>query len=633
MSQATTGNVLAEVSAVTQRIVERSRGSRAAYLARCERAQRDLGPLRGMSCANLAHGYAALPADDKLKLRVEHAPNLGIVTAYNDMLSAHQPYERYPAVIREAARAVGGVAQVAGGVPAMCDGITQGNAGMELSLFSRDAIAMGTAIALSHNTFDAALMLGVCDKIVPGLLMGALQFGHLPIVFVPAGPMASGLSNKEKARVRQLYATGQVGRDVLLEAECEAYHGAGTCTFYGTANSNQFLMEIMGLHMPGAAFVHPDSGLRDALTAAAARRALALIARGQEYTPLAQIVDERAIVNAMVGLLATGGSTNHTIHLVAMARAAGILIDWNDFDRLSAVTPLLARVYPNGSADVNHFHAAGGVAYVIAQLLDAGLLHEDVHTVAGRGLARYTEEPVMTDGALRWREGPTTSGDTSVLAPASAPFSAEGGLRLMAGNLGRGVIKVSAVADAHRVVQAPARVFDSQEALQAAFEADELNRDVVAVVRFQGPNANGMPELHRLTPALGALQDAGHQVALVTDGRMSGASGKVPAVIHVGPEALVGGPLARVRDGDIIRIDAVAGTLELVGDAATQAAFAARVPVPAPVDGFADFSMGRGLFGLFRRHARIAEEGGSALDLSEADADRRAVQTAPAVAQ
>ncbi|WP_341248295.1 phosphogluconate dehydratase [Cupriavidus pauculus] len=629
MSQAASGNVLAVVSAVTQRIVERSRVSRAAYLARCERAQQELGPLRGMSCANIAHGYAALPADDKLRLRVEHAPNLGIVTAYNDMLSAHQPYERYPAVIREAARAVGAVAQVAGGVPAMCDGITQGNAGMELSLFSRDAIAMGTAVALSHNTFDAALMLGVCDKIVPGLLMGALQFGHLPIVFVPAGPMASGLSNKEKARVRQLYATGQVGRDALLEAECAAYHGAGTCTFYGTANSNQFLMEIMGLHMPGSAFVHPDSGVRDALTVAAAQRALALIARGSEYTPLASIVDERAIVNAMVGLLATGGSTNHTIHLVAMARAAGIIIDWNDFDELSAATPLLARVYPNGSADVNHFHAAGGVAFVIAQLLEAGLLHEDVNTVAGRGLKHYTREPVMVDGVLRWRDGPTVSGDASVVAPASAPFSPEGGLRLMAGNLGRGVIKVSAVSDEHRIVQAPARVFDSQEALQAAFDADELNRDVVAVVRFQGPNANGMPELHRLTPVLGALQDAGYKVALVTDGRMSGASGKVPAVIHVGPEALAGGPLARVRDGDIIRIDAVAGTLDLVGDNAVQGEFAARAPAVAQVDGFASFSMGRGLFGLFRRHARGAEEGGSALDLSEADA----IQTGSAVAQ
>ncbi|WP_137926251.1 phosphogluconate dehydratase [Cupriavidus sp. 2SB] len=636
MSPATPGHARAEVSAVTERIVERSRASRAAYLARCERAQRELGPLRGMSCANLAHGYAALPSDDKLKLRVEHAPNLGIITAYNDMLSAHQPYERYPSVIREAARAVGAVAQVAGGVPAMCDGITQGNAGMELSLFSRDAIAMSTAVGLSHNTFDAALMLGVCDKIVPGLLMGALQFGHLPVVFVPAGPMATGLSNKEKARVRQLYATGQVGRDALLEAESAAYHSAGTCTFYGTANSNQFLMEIMGLHMPGAAFVHPDSGLRDALTTAAAQRALVLIARGREYTPLAQVVDERAIVNAMVGLLATGGSTNHTIHLVAMARAAGIVIDWNDFDRLSAVTPLLARVYPNGAADVNHFHAAGGVAYVIGQLLEAGLLHEDVQTVAGRGLARYTQEPVMTDGMLRWRDGPTVSGDSSVLAPASAPFSAEGGLRLMAGNLGRGVIKVSAVADEHRVVQAPARVFESQEALQAAFEADELNRDVVAVVRFQGPNANGMPELHRLTPGLGALQDAGHKVALVTDGRMSGASGKVPAVIHVGPEALAGGPLARVRDGDVIRVDAVAGTLELVGDASVQAEFAARQPVAAPEDDFAQFSMGRGLFGLFRRHARIAEEGGSALDLSEADAMSSvpaSVQMGVAVAQ
>ncbi|MBY4945510.1 phosphogluconate dehydratase [Cupriavidus respiraculi] len=617
----------ATVRAVTERIQARSRDSRAAYLGRCERAQRELGPMRGLSCANLAHGFAALPANDKLKLRVEQAPNLGIVTAYNDMLSAHQPYERFPGVIREAARAVGAVAQVAGGVPAMCDGITQGNPGMELSLFSRDAIAMSTAVALSHNTFDAALMLGVCDKIVPGLLMGALQFGHLPVIFVPAGPMATGLSNKEKARVRQLYATGQVGRDALLEAESQAYHGAGTCTFYGTANSNQMLMEIMGLHLPGAAFVHPDSGLRDALTAAAAQRAIALAARGDGYLPLARIVDERAVVNAIVGLLATGGSTNHTIHLVAMARAAGVLIDWNDFDELSRVTPLLARVYPNGAADVNHFHAVGGVAFVIRELLEAGLLHEDVETVAGRGLARYTQEPVMTDGALRWRDGPLVSGDPEVLATAPAPFSPEGGLRLMDGNLGRGVIKVSAVAPEHRVVEAPARVFDTQEGLQAAFDAGELDRDVVAVVRFQGPNANGMPELHRLTPALGALQDAGHRVALVTDGRMSGASGKVPAVIHVGPEALAGGPLARVRDGDRLRVDAVAGTLTWLGD---EAEFAARAAAPAPDDLFDRFSVGRGLFGLFRRHARGAEQGGSALDLSEADA---AVQTAPAVAK
>ncbi|WP_420992590.1 phosphogluconate dehydratase [Cupriavidus sp. 30B13] len=621
-----------EVQAVTARVAARSQRSRAAYLARCERAQQELGPLRGLSCANLAHGLAALPAHDKLKLRVEHAANLGIVTAYNDMLSAHQPYERYPGVIREAARAVGAVAQVAGGVPAMCDGITQGNPGMELSLFSRDAIAMATAVSLSHNTFDAAVMLGVCDKIVPGLLMGALQFGHLPVVFVPAGPMATGLSNKEKARVRQLYATGQVGREALLEAECEAYHGAGTCTFYGTANSNQFLMEIMGLHMPGAAFVHPDSGLRDALTAAAAQRALALTARGPGYLPLARIVDERAVINAIVGLLATGGSTNHTIHLVAMARAAGIVIDWDDFDRLSRITPLLARVYPNGSADVNHFHAAGGVAYVIRQLLEAGLLHEDVETVAGRGLARYTQEPVMTDGVLRWRDGPAASGDAAVLASAAEPFSPEGGLRLLRGNLGRGMIKVSAVAPEHRVVEAPARVFDSQEGLQAAFEAGELTGDVVAVVRFQGPNANGMPELHRLTPVLGSLQDAGHKVALVTDGRMSGASGKVPAVIHVGPEALSGGPLARVRDGDRIRVDAVAGTLEWLGGADGGSGLAARAPAPSPDDDFARFSVGRGLFGLFRRHARTAEEGGSALDLSEADAPG-AVQTAAAVAQ
>lgn len=622
----------AEVHAVTERVIARSQRSRAAYLARCERAQQELGPLRGLSCANLAHGLAALPTHDKLKLRVEHAANLGIVTAYNDMLSAHQPYERYPGVIREAARAVGAVAQVAGGVPAMCDGITQGNAGMELSLFSRDAIAMATAVSLSHNTFDAAVMLGVCDKIVPGLLMGALQFGHLPVVFVPAGPMSTGLSNKEKARVRQLYATGQVGREALLEAECEAYHGAGTCTFYGTANSNQFLMEIMGLHMPGAAFVHPDSGLRDALTAAAAQRALALTARGGDYLPLARIVDERAVINAVVGLLATGGSTNHTIHLVAMARAAGILIDWDDFDRLSRITPLLARVYPNGSADVNHFHAAGGVAYVIRQLLSAGLLHEDVETVAGRGLARYTQEPVMIDGVLQWRDGAAVSGDATVLATAAEPFSTEGGLRLLQGNLGRGMIKVSAVADEHRVIEAPARVFDSQEQLQAAFEAGEFTGDMIAVVRFQGPNANGMPELHRLTPVLGSLQDAGYKVALVTDGRMSGASGKVPAVIHVGPEALAGGPLARVRDGDRIRVDAVAGTLEWLGAANGDGDLATRASAVLPDDAFTNFSVGRGLFGLFRRNARIAEEGGSALDLSEADAPG-AVQTGAAVAQ
>ncbi|MBO4120121.1 phosphogluconate dehydratase [Cupriavidus gilardii] len=605
------------VREVTERIVQRSRASRAAYLERCARAQREQGPAQGLSCANLAHGYAALPAADKLKLRVEHALNLGIVTAYNDMLSAHQPYERYPALIRAAAREVGAVAQVAGGVPAMCDGITQGNPGMELSLFSRDAIAMGAAIALSHNTFDAVVMLGVCDKIVPGLVMGALQFGHLPVVMVPAGPMASGLPNKEKARVRQLYATGQVGRDALLEAECQAYHGAGTCTFYGTANSNQLLMEIMGLHLPGAAFVPPEGGLRDALTAAAAQRALALSARGDGYLPICRIVDERAVVNGIVGLLATGGSTNHTIHLVAMARAAGIAIDWDDFDRLSRVTPLLARVYPNGAADVNHFHAAGGVAFVIRELLSAGLLHNDVETVAGPGLARYAQEPVLEDGALRWRDGPAQSGDAQVLASIARPFDPEGGLRLMSGNLGRGVIKVSAVAPEHRIVEAPARVFDSQQALQDAFTRGELDRDVIVVVRFQGPNANGMPELHRLTPPLGALQDAGHRVALVTDGRMSGASGKVPAVIHVGPEATAGGPLSRVRDGDLLRVDAVAGTLQWLGDPAE---FAARAPAAPPQDPFADFSLGRGLFGLFRRHARSAEQGGSALDLSEADA-------------
>ena len=617
------------VQKVTDRIIERSKPSRTAYLAHLDAARLE-GPQRGaLSCTNLAHGFAAFPANDKLVIREVKKPSVAIVSSYNDMLSAHQPFEAFPAIIKDAVRQVGAVAQFAGGVPAMCDGVTQGQPGMELSLFSRDAIAMGTAIALSHNMFDSALYLGVCDKIVPGLLIGALHFGHLPAVFVPAGPMTTGLSNKEKARVRQLYATGQVGRDALLEAECQAYHGAGTCTFYGTANSNQFLMEIMGLHLPGAAFVHPDSGLRDALTAAAAQRAIALSARGSDYLPLARIVDERAVANAMVGLLATGGSTNHTIHLVAMARAAGIIIDWDDFDRLSRITPLLARVYPNGSADVNHFHAAGGAGLIIRELLQAGLLHEDVQTVAGPGLARYTQEPVMRDGVLQWREGATASGDAQVVASAAAPFSSEGGLRLMQGNLGRGVIKVSAVAPEHRVVEAPVRVFDAQEALQAAFDAGELNGDLVAVVRFQGPNANGMPELHRLTPVLGALQDAGHKVALVTDGRMSGASGKVPAVIHVGPEALAGGALARVRDGDRIRVDAVAGVLQWLGD---EGEFAAREPAPAPADDFARFSLGRGLFGSFRRHARIAEEGGSALDLSVADAGAAPGASAAAVA-
>lgn len=601
------------LSSVTERITERSRATRTAYLAHLD-AQAGRFPQRGaLSCANLAHGFAAMPADDKLRLREVRRPNVGIVTAYNDMLSAHQPYERFPALIRQAAHAAGATAQVAGGVPAMCDGITQGNPGMEMSLFSREVIAMSTAVALSHNMFDGALMLGVCDKIVPGLVIGALRFGHLPIVFVPAGPMTSGLSNDAKAKIRQQFATGEVGRDALLEAESQAYHGAGTCTFYGTANSNQLLMEVMGLHLPGAAFVHPGTPLRDALTTAALERVLSIGALdasgapGHAYTPMGRIVDERALVNAIVALLATGGSTNHTLHLVAMARAAGVIIDWDDFDRLSAVVPLMARIYPNGKADINHFHAAGGTPFLIGELLDAGLLHEDVATVAGPGLSRYRQEPYLRDGVLAWRDGTPHSLDDAVLRGHAAPFASDGGLRLMQGNLGRGVIKVSAVAPQHRRVVAPARVFESQEAVQAAFDAGQLRRDVVVVVRGQGPRANGMPELHRLTPLLGVLQDAGHAVALVTDGRMSGASGKVPAVIHVCPEAVAGGPLAKVRDGDVIEIDAVAGRLAVRVD---DAEWNARAAVP-PDMAEASHGCGRELFGVMRAAASTAETGAS----------------------
>ena len=504
------------VKQVTDRIRHRSQALRAAYLRRVESAAGE-GTARGrVSCTNLAHVAAAAPGDDKFKLREQRLPNLAIVSSYNDMLSAHQPYERYPALIRAAARRAGATAQVAGGVPAMCDGVTQGQPGMELSLFSRDIIAMSTAVALSHNVFDGVLCLGVCDKIVPGLLIGALQFGHLPAIFVPAGPMSTGLSNKDKAQVRQRHAQGLVGREELLESEMRSYHGPGTCTFYGTANSNQLLMEIMGLHLPGSAFVSPDTPLREALTAGAAQRAaqisrLGLDGQGREYTPLAQVIDERAIVNGIVGLLATGGSTNHTIHLVAIARAAGIVIDWDDFDALSAVVPLLARIYPNGAADINHFHAAGGTGFLIRELLDAGLLHDDVRTVAGEGLRHYTEEPFLDGERLVWRPAPATSGDAGVLRPAQAAFSADGGLRLLRGNLGRAVIKVSAVAEEHRSVTAPAAVFDSQEALIAAYRAGSLDRDFIAVLRFQGPRANGMPELHQLMPVLGALQDAGRR--------------------------------------------------------------------------------------------------------------------------
>ena len=595
------------VEAVTARIVERSAKSRAAYLELIERAIDNGGASRRrLSCGNLAHGFAAM-GDDKAALRGAATPNLAIVTAYNDMLSAHQPYGRYPEQLKLAAREVRATAQVAGGVPAMCDGVTQGMAGMELSLFSRDTIALSTAVALSHAMFDGALLLGVCDKIVPGLLMGALRFGHLPAVFVPAGPMPSGLPNKEKARIRQLHAEGKASREELLEAEGASYHGPGTCTFYGTANSNQMLVELMGLHVPGAAFVNPGTPLRDRLTRAAAHRAAAITALGDDHRPLGRCVDEKAIVNAVVGLHATGGSTNHAIHLPAIARAAGVLIDWTDFHELSGVVPLLARMYPNGGADVNRFHAAGGFGFVVRELLAAGLLHADVLTVAGDDLHAYAREPVLEGGELVWREAPAVSLDADVLRPADAPFSADGGMRLLSGDLGRAIIKVSAVSPENWVVEAPARVFDDQDAVLAAFKAGELETDVVVVVRFQGPRANGMPELHKLTPALGVLQDRGFKVALVTDGRMSGASGKVPAAIHVHPEALGGGPLARVRDGDLIRLDAQTGVLQvrsgptLLGD---------RQPAspPSPPEG-----VGRELFAFMRERCDDAERGGSAM--------------------
>ena len=593
------------VAEITASVTVRSAGTRNAYLARVEQA-RAAGTSRGrISCTNLAHAFAAEASSDKLVLREMRAPNIGIVSAYNDMLSAHQPLARFPDLIKRAAREAGATAQFAGGVPAMCDGVTQGQAGMELSLFSRDVIAMSTAIALSHGVFDAALCLGVCDKIVPGLLIGALQFGHLPVIFVPAGPMTSGLSNDDKAKIRQLFAEGKIDRAALLEAESRAYHSPGTCTFYGTANSNQLLMEVMGLHLPGAAFITPNTPLRDALTCAAARRVAAITHLGKEYTPIAKVIDERSIINAIVGLLATGGSTNHTIHLVAIARAAGIFINWDDFDALSAVVPLLARIYPNGSADVNHFHAAGGTGFVIRELLAAGLLHGDVFTVAGQSLSHYTSEPWLNGDAIAWQPAPTISGDDSVVRTAAAPFSADGGLRVLRGNLGRSVIKVSAVKPEHRVVEAPALTFDDQNDVLAAFKRGELQRDFVAVVRFQGPRANGMPELHKLTPALGSLQDAGFQVALVTDGRMSGASGKVPAAIHVSPECLAGGPLGRVRNGDIIRLDAEAGTLEAL---VSEEEWRRRVPSAADLSRN-QFGMGRELFQSARAAALTAEEG------------------------
>jgi len=592
---------------VTERIVERSRESRADYLANME-AARSAGVGRAkLSCANWAHAFAAESDEDKKTMRNPTAPNVAIVSAYNDMLSAHQPLERFPAIIKAAAREIGATAQYAGGVPAMCDGVTQGRPGMELSLFSRDVIAMATAVALTHDAFDAALMLGICDKIVPGLTMGALSFGHLPVIFVPGGPMTSGVSNAQKARVRALYAEGKATREELLDSEMASYHGPGTCTFYGTANSNQMMMEMIGLHLPGSAFVHPNTPLRDALVAAAPKRAVEIRDGSNAYTPMAQVVDARSLVNALAGLLATGGSTNHTLHLIAMGRAAGVRITWEDFDDLSRVTPLIAKVYPNGSEDVNAFHAAGGMAFVVRQLLDAGLAHEDVMTVAGPGLRRYQTEPFLDGGKLVWREGTPASLNPEILRPADDPFQAEGGLRLLNGPLGRAVIKTSAVKPEHLVVEAPAVVFEDQDELQAAYHRGELNRDFVAVVRFQGPRANGMPELHNLTPPLGVLLDKGFKVALVTDGRMSGASGKVPAAIHMTPEAADGGALAYVRDGDVIRLDAAKGTLEI--KVATNELMGRKPAIqPGSKPGY-----GRELFGLMRQAAGPADAGACSL--------------------
>jgi phosphogluconate dehydratase len=605
----TSQKIHSEVRAVTERIRDRSAPDRGNYLQRMDAARQRGSTRKGLSCTNLAHGFAASDPGDKEALRQLRWPNLAIVSAYNDMLSAHQPLERYPALIKRAAREVGAVAQFAGGVPAMCDGVTQGQPGMELSLFSRDVIAMATGVALSHNMFDAVLCLGVCDKIVPGLVMGSLAFGHLPVMFVPAGPMPSGMPNKEKSRIRQLYAEGKATRDELLESESASYHTAGTCTFYGTANSNQMLMEVMGLHLPGAAFVPPNSPLRDAMTAVAAQRAARITALGEEYLPMARTIDEKAIVNAIVGLLATGGSTNHTMHLVAMARCAGINITWDDFSDLSAVVPLLARIYPNGSADVNRFHVSGGMAFLIRELLSAGLLHADTTTVMGGGLDAYALEPWLNDDRLAWRAAPATSGDLDVLRPAANPFSHHGGLQLLKGNLGRAVIKTSAMKAEHHVVEAPAVVFDDQVDVITAFKAGKLSRDCVVVVRFQGPRANGMPELHGLTPSLGSLQSKGFHVALVTDGRMSGASGSVPAAIHATPEVLGGGPLGRVRDGDIIRLDCHTGTLE----AKVPEAIWRQRELPVMNATKNDFGCGRELFGSLRHAAGDAEAGAISL--------------------
>jgi phosphogluconate dehydratase len=594
------------VEAVTARIIERSKPGRQAYLDLIAK-QRDAGVNRPtLSCGNLAHGFAA-SGEDKPAIRGGKAMNIGIVSAYNDMLSAHQPYGRYPEQMKIFAREVGATAQVAGAVPAMCDGVTQGQDSMELSLFSRDVIAMATAVGLSHGMFESVAMLGICDKIVPGLLIGALRFGHLPTILVPAGPMPSGLANKEKQRVRQLYAEGKVGRAELLDAEAASYHSAGTCTFYGTANSNQMMMEVMGLHIPGAAFINPGNKLRTELTRAAVHRLSEIGWDGDDYRPLGRCVDEKAIVNACVGLLATGGSTNHALHIPAIARAAGIVIDWEDLDQLSAVVPLIARVYPNGSGDVNHFHAAGGIGYVIRELIDAGLLHRDIMTVAGKDLADYGREPMLEDDTLVWRDAPAVTADDTMLRPPSAPFSPDGGMRLVTGNLGRATFKTSAVDPARWTIEAPVRVFHEQNDVLAAFKAGELDRDVIVVIRFQGPAANGMPELHKLTPPLGVLQDKGFNVALVTDGRMSGASGKVPAAIHLSPEAARGGAIAKLQDGDIVRLCGNSGTLSVLVD---DSEWADRALAPTPV---AQMGTGRELFAMMRATADEAEKGGSAM--------------------
>ena len=590
------------IATVTDRIRKRSTATRGLYLERMGKAVSN-GPVRAhLSCGNQAHAYAAMGAQ-KDSMAEARVPNLGIVTAYNDMLSAHQPFERYPDLIRAAAAKAGVTVQVAGGVPAMCDGVTQGQPGMELSLFSRDVIALAAGVALSHNCFDAALYLGVCDKIVPGLIIAAATFGHIPAVFVPAGPMTSGIPNDEKSRVRNAFAEGKATRDELMAAEMASYHGPGTCTFYGTANTNQMLMEFMGLHLPGTSFVNPGTPLRDALTTAAVERAAAITALGNDFRPAGEILDERAYVNGIVGLMCTGGSTNLVLHLPAMARASGVILDLQDFADLSAVVPLMAKVYPNGLADVNHFHAAGGLQFLIGQLLDAGLLHPDAKTITGDGLTAYRQEPTLSDGRLSWRDGPTTSLNDKIVRPASNPFAPQGGLKQLTGNLGRGVIKISAVAPERHVIEAPARIFHSQNAVKAAFKAGEFTSDTVVVVRFQGPQANGMPELHSLTPTLTILQDRGLRVALVTDGRMSGASGKVPAAIHVAPEAAAGGPLARLRDGDIVRLDAEAGTLTALVEG-----FDNRTPVTVDLSEN-EYGIGRELFSAFRRHAGSADTG------------------------